>query len=136
MKRLAYLTTICIMLLTACSDDGAFGYKEDISLCPFSINLFYTDKGDTVTAPAGLRVELKDPMGSIFVDSTDNSGIAHFLVTPGIYEASSSNNYIDSTGTDWYRYIFNGIQSLIVISPDSTNQRTLRLTMSRKRIVH
>jgi len=136
MKRLAYFTITCIMLLTACSDDGAFGYKEDITLCPFSINLFYTDKGDTIIVPEGLRVELKDPMGSIFVDSTDALGTAHFLVTPGIYEASSSNNYIDSTGTDWYRYIFNGIQSLIVISPDSTNHRELKLTMSRKRIVH
>ncbi len=136
MKRLPYIIIASILLLTGCSDGGAFGYEEDISLCHFDISLFYTDKGDTIKAPQGLRVELKDPMGSIFVDSTDANGKAHFLVTPGIYEASSSNHYVDSTGTDWYRYIFNGIQSMIIISPDSMNQQTLKLTMSRKRIVH
>ncbi len=136
MKRLPYIILACLSLFTACSDEGAFGYEENITLCPFSIGLSYTDKGDTIIAPNGLRVELKDAMGSIFVDSTDKDGTAYFLVPPGIYEASSSNNYIDSTSEQWYRYIFNGIQSLIVISPDSTNHRELVLTMSRKRIVH
>jgi len=135
MRLLAYISLCCALLLTACSDDGAYGYKEDISLCPFSISLFYTEQGDTVVAPQGLRVELKDPMGSVFVDSTDAKGTAHFVVTPGIYEASSSNSYIDSTGTDWYRYIFNGIQSMIIITPDSASHSQLKLTVSKKRIV-
>ena len=59
-----------------------------------------------------------------------------FTLPPGIYEATSSDQYVDSTTNEWWRYIFNGVRSMIIVSPDSTNQILLDLKMSKKRIVH
>ena len=38
-------------------------------------------------------------------------------------------------GVIW-RYIFNGVRSLIIVSPDSANRVDMNLKMSKKRIVH
>ena len=55
---------------------------------------------------------------------------------PGIYEASSSSQFLDSTTATWWRYNFNGVKSMIIVSPDSSNVIQMPLSMSRKRIVH
>lgn len=137
MKTLAYtLQTVLLLALTACGSDGAFDYKEDIALYGYDLQLYYIERGDTIMAPAGLPVDMKDQMAQIFTDSTDATGKAHFRLPPGIYDATSSSNYVDTTGTDWYRYIFNGVQSMIVVAPDKGRQGRLKLTMSKKRIVH
>ena len=112
------------LLLTACS------YDEDITLCDVRVRLVYP--ANSIEPYEGVRVELKDATASIFVDSTDISGMAHFKVPPGIYEASSSSQLLTY---DW-RYFFNGVKSLNIVSPDSTNQIDISLTMSRKRVVH
>jgi len=137
MKTLAYtLLTMLLLTTTACSSDGAFDYKEDIALYGYDLQLYYIERGDTIQAPAGLPVDMKDQMAQVFTDSTDAAGTVHFLLPPGIYDATSSSNYIDTTGTDWYRYIFNGVQSMIVVAPDKSSRGQLKLTMSKKRIVH
>ena len=81
-------------------------------------------------------VEMKDSRSSVFVDSTDATGTARFQLPPGLYEATSNSQYVDSVTDTWWRYIFNGVRSMIVISPDSSNQVEMPLKMSRKRIVH
>lgn len=126
MKRL--LPVIIAALLTACS------YDEWLDTCQLSVELVYPD--DSIEPYAGARVELKDATASIFVAETDATGTARFLVPPGIYEASSSTQRLDTLGTTWWRYNFNGVKSMIIVSPDGINRVKMPLTMSRKRIVH
>ena len=122
------LTLLAIGLLPSCD------YDETVETCPVSVRLIYPD--NSIEPYEGARVEMKDATSSIYVDSTDASGTARFNLPPGLYEATTNSQYIDSTGSTRWRYIFNGVKSLIVISPDSTNVLTLPLKMSRKRIVH
>lgn len=136
MKYLPYLLISIVLLMTACSSNGAFDYDKDVTLCEYSIHLYYIDKNETIPAPAGLPVEMRDQMAITFSETTDASGCVHFQVPAGIYEASSSSNYIGESGGEKYRYIFNGVQSMIVISPDKSNEGQIKLTMSKKRIVN
>ena len=119
-----WLAALAVLLLAACS------YDEEMEVCTLQVQLVYPE--DSVDPYAGARVELRDAKASVFVDSTDAQGVARFTVPPGIYEASSSEVHLTY---DW-RYIFNGVRSLIVVSPDSANRVDMALKMSRKRIVH
>jgi len=126
MKRLLYF--IMGILLTACS------YDEVLDTYSLSVQLVYPE--DSIDPYAGARVELKDATASIFVAETDSIGVAHFIVPPGLYEASTSSQFTDSTGSTWWRYIFNGVQSQIIVSPADDNKAQIDLLMSKKRIVH
>ena len=121
------LTLLATGLLSSCD------YDESVETCPVSVRLIYPD--NSIEPYEGARVEMKDATSSIYVDSTDASGTARFNLPPGLYEATTNSQYIDSTGSTRWRYIFNGVKSLIVISPDSTNRIELTLKMSKKRIV-
>ena len=128
MNRLLYII-ICVVLLTGCS------YDEEVELCRVSVQLVYPE--NTIDPYAGARVELKAlGRNAIFVDSTDARGITRFTVTPGVYEASSTAQFLDSTTATWWRYNFNGVKSMIIVDPDSTNQTSITLKSSRKRVVH
>lgn len=127
-NKIILLTLLTGILLTACS------YDEDIEVCPVSIQLIYPE--NSIHPYPGARVEMKDAVASVFVDSTDATGTAHFTLPPGIYEATTSDQYVDSTTNVWWRYIFNGVRSMIIISPDSANSISVELKMSKKRIVH
>ena len=118
---------LAIGLLPSCD------YDETVETCSVSVRLIYPD--NSIEPYEGARVEMKDATSSVYVDSTDATGTAHFNLPPGLYEATTNSQYIDSTGSTWWRYIFNGVKSLIVISPDSTNRLELTLKMSKKRIV-
>ena len=110
-------------------------YSEDIDLCTLTVQLVYPE--NTIDPYAGARVELKAlGRNAIFVDSTDARGITRFTVTPGVYEASSTAQFLDSTTATWWRYNFNGVKSMIIVDPDSTNQTSITLKSSRKRVVH
>jgi len=115
-------------LLSSCS------YDESIDLCRLNVTLVYPE--NSIDPYEGARVELRG-LGRdvVFVDSTDREGRACFDVTPGVYEASTTSQFIDSTGTTWWRYNFNGVRSMIIVDPDSVNQTDIVLKMSRKRIV-
>lgn len=114
-----------LLALGACTD-----YENEMEVLNVSIQLVfpesYTDE------KSGLRVELQDATASTFVDSTDTAGIAHFIVPAGIYKATSSSQKL----TYDYRYFFNGTRNQVIVTSDSTNVIPLKLTMSRKRIVH
>ena len=129
MKKLSIACLLCCLLTAACAD-----YDEGLDVLPLTVQLVYPD--NTVEPYAGARVELKDALAQVYVDSTDRQGTAHFRVPPGIYEASTSSQFVDSTSETWWRYNFNGVRSQIVVSPDSANNVLLELLMSRKRIVH
>ena len=123
-----YFLILSISLLSSCN------YDESLELCNVTVQLVYPE--DSVDPYPGVRVELKDATASVFVDSTDAYGVARFAVPTGIYEASSSTQLIDSTGTTWWRYNFNGVRSMFIVAPDSANVIQLELMMSKKRIVH
>ena len=110
-------------------------YSEDLDLCTLTVQLVYPE--NTIDPYAGARVELRSiGHNAIFVDSTDAQGTARFTVTPGIYEASSSSQFLDSTAATWWRYNFNGVKSMIIVDPDSTNNVEITLKSSRKRVIH
>jgi len=126
MKRLLYI--LLAAALAACS------YDEVIETCHVTVLLQYPE--DSTGPYAGASVELKDATASVFISTTDASGRATFRVPAGIYEASSSTQVLDTIGDTWWRYNFNGVRSMIIISPDSSNAITMPLTMSKRRIVH
>ena len=109
-------------------------YDEEFDVCPVQVRLLYPE--NSIGPYEGARVEMRSAANSIFIDSTDATGMVNFTLPPGVYEASTNSQYIDSTTSTWWRYIFNGTKSLIIISPDSANHIELPLKMSRKRIVH
>ena len=115
--------------LTGCSVD------EGLELCELTVQLTYERTAFAEPSGAPVRVELRDAYSTVFVDTTDTDRRARFLVPPGIYEASTASQYIDSTQTVWWRYMFNGTRSLIVVDPDSLNQVEMSVRVSRKRVV-
>jgi hypothetical protein len=116
-------------MMAACS------YDEGMELCTLTVQLVYPE--NTIAPYEGARVELRQiGRDVVFVDSTDTQGATRFIVTPGIYEASTSSQFLDSTGSTWWRYNFNGVKSMIIVSPDSLNQTDITLKSSRKRVVH
>ena len=135
MKNRGWLTGAALSLFTIHFSlfTASCTYDETLDTCDVSVQLVYPE--DSVDPYKGVRVELKDAAASVFVDSTDAYGVARFRVPPGIYEASSATQLIDSTGDTWWRYNFNGVRSMIIISPDSTNQIQIDLMMSKRRIV-
>lgn len=130
LKRAATAAAIIIV----CSALWSCYYDEAIDIHTVEVRLVYPE--NSISPYAGARIEMKDSKASIFVDSTDATGTAIFHLPPGIYEASTSSQYLDTLGTTWWRYIFNGVKSHIIISPDSTNKVDVNLKMSKKRIVH
>lgn len=129
MKRFtSYIILLTSAIFFACS------YDETMDTCHVTVQLVYPE--GSIEPYAGALVELKDANASIFISPTDNSGRASFQVPAGIYETSSSTQFIDSLGDIWWRYNFNGVRSMIIVSPDSSNVVPLTLTMSKKRIVH
>jgi hypothetical protein len=110
-------------------------YDESIDVLTLTVTLIYPE--NSIGPYEGARVELRGiGRDAVFVDSTDTGGVVRFQVPPGFYEASSSDHYVDSTGKTWWRYNFNGVRSMIIVSPDSLNQAEITLKSSRKRIVH
>lgn len=132
MKAISYKTIIIALLLlsiTSCS------YDEDMDLCTLTVQLVYPE--GTIDPYEGARVELKSlSRDAVFVDSTNSQGMVSFKITPGVYEASSTSQFLDSTQTTWWRYNFNGVRSMIVVSADSLNKTEITLKSSRKRVVH
>ena len=127
MKRLIYLFTI-LCILAACD------YDETIPLCDVTVQLVYPE--NSIEPYEGARVELKDASASIYVDSTDAYGMVRFQVPAGIYEATSTNSYMDKSTDTWWQYNFNGVLSQQLVSSQQENNILLELKMSRKRIVH
>ena len=129
MKRLtSYIILLTSYLFFSCS------YDETMDTCHVTVQLVYPE--GSISPYAGALVELKDANASIFISPTDNGGRASFQVPAGIYETSSSTQFVDSLGDTWWRYNFNGVRSMIIVSPDSSNVGPRTLTMSKKRIVH
>lgn len=128
MRQMLFLI-IGLCLTVACS------YDENVELCTLSVQLVYPE--NTIEPYKGARVELRQiGRDMVFVDSTDAQGVTRFTVTPGIYEASSTSQFLDSATSIWWRYNFNGVKSMIIVSPDSLNQTDINLKSSRKRVVH
>lgn len=118
------------LLFLSCS------YDETMELCELKVQLAYQQTSFGEPENVRVRVEIKDQNAQVFVDSTANDRTAHFLVPPGIYEASTNAVYVDSTQETWWRYVFNGIKSEIIVAPDSLNTVEMQVKVTRKRFVH
>ena len=115
-KKAMLLLAVLLPLAASCS------YNEEIETCNVSVRLIYPP--GSIDPYEGARVEMKD--------ATDADGVAHFAVPAGIYDINSSTTRIT---TDW-RYFFNGVKSMNIISRDSTNRLELKLVMSKKKNWH
>lgn len=112
------------LLVASCTYDDSF------DVLPVSVSLQFPE--NSPMPHAGARVEMTDRHASVFVDSTDAEGVAHFILPPGIYEVASSGTLL----TYDYRYIYNGIKGQVVITADNINSIKLPITVTKKRIVH
>ncbi len=133
MRRILYVI-FGVLAIVAC---GSFDYDYDeaVNTCLLTVKLVYPEK--TVDPYEGARVELRGiGRDVVFVDSTDTTGTVRFNVTPGIYEASSTSQFVDSSSTTWWRYNFNGVRSMIIVTTDSLNEIDIQLKSSKKRVVH
>ena len=102
----AVLVCCCITAtcLLSCSEQTA----PSVSLGEVTIQL--TGINDDLS---GLDVQLRNiSTGSVFVETTNTQGIATFSVTPGLYEASTSQTRT-GTGNEYYSY--NGTSGQITI---------------------
>jgi len=133
-KYIQYTTLATLLLMLATTAATSCSYDECVEVCNVDVRLVYPQ--NSINPYEGARVEMKNSAASVFVANTDASGTAHFTLPPGIYEATSNTQYVDSVTDVWWRYIFNGVRSQIIISPDSTNNVAVQLKMSKKRIVH
>ena len=81
---------------------------------------------------SGLNIQLRNiSTGSVFTQPTDQQGIATFSVTPGLYEASTSQTRT-TAGNEYYSY--NGTSGQItILSNQQTSASILlkRATISR-----
>lgn len=127
MKQMHNITIKTLIAALLAGSLSACNYEESLDTIPVSVQLVYP--ANSIEPYKGVRVELKDARASVFVDSTDAQGVAHFRVPPGIYDANSSSSY---KTTEW-RYFFNAYLNKVVLSPDSTNALQLNLKMSKKR---
>ena len=116
---------------------AACSYDEQMDIYPLAVQVVWQQTSFAEPRQAKVRVELKDQHAQIFVDSAGADHTARFRVPTGIYEASTTASYVDSTSGDtWWRYNFNGVKSQIVVSPDSSNTVEMEVKVSRKRVVH
>lgn len=126
---LSILCMAVLFIVPACTS-----YDEEPQLVKVNVRLIYPSNS-SIGPYKGARVELTNTNASIFVDSTDADGVATFYVPGGLYDASSSQVYLDTVSSRHYRYIFNGRQDKRVVSPDSaSNDIEINLTMTRRRI--
>lgn len=126
---LTMAAALTLVMAIACTS-----YDEEPLLVRVTVRLVYP-QASPIGPYKGARVELTNANNSTFVDSTDASGVAVFNVPGGLYNAVSSQVYLDTVSTPRYRYIFNGRTDNRVVSLDSaSNNIEVNLTMSRKRI--
>jgi len=122
MKRLL-LFTIGVTLLLSCS------YDETVDTNMLTVELKFPTSSNEAEAMGGIRIELKSiSNNAIFVDSTDTQGKAHFEVTPGVYEASTSVTRQHGNSL----LVLNGTSGQIVI--DKTKQNTVFIDLMESRI--
>ena len=101
------LTCFCVTtaFLSSCSEQS----EPSVTLKELSIQLTGID--DNLS---GLDIQLRNiSTGSVFVETTNQQGIAIFHVTPGLYEASTSEMR-PSNGNEYYSY--NGTSGQITVT--------------------
>lgn len=115
---------LTVMLLFSCSDETT----PSVSLGTVTVTL----TGNTDDDLSGMNVKLRNiTTGSSFVSQTDASGKAVFRVTPGLYEATTSESRYTS-GNDYFSYNATSGQITALKDTEVTVQMLLkRATISR-----
>ena len=117
-KYSIWLLALGIWLLAACSEQAA------PSVDTSEVSILLTGLDDDLS---GLDVQLRNiNTGSVFVEKTNAQGIATFNVTPGLYEASTSQTRA-AEGNEYYSY--NGTSGQITVLCDQ--QAAVTITMKR-----
>lgn len=117
-KYSIWLLAFGIWLFTSCTEQAA----PSITMGEVAITLTGID--DDLS---GLDVQLRNiSTGSVFVETTNQQGTAMFRVTPGLYEASTSQTRYTS-GNEYYSY--NGTSGQITVMKDQ--QVTTSIAMKR-----
>ena len=117
-KYSIWLLAFGIWLFTSCTEQAA----PSITLGEVAITLTGID--DDLS---GLDVQLRNiSTGSVFIEKTDQKGTATFSVSPGLYEASTSQTRY-TTGNEYYS--FNGTSGQITVMKDQ--QTVVAINMKR-----
>ena len=117
-KYSIWLLAFGIWLFTSCTKQAA----PSITLGEVAITLMGID--DDLS---GLDVQLRNiSTGSVFIEKTDQKGTATFSVSPGLYEASTSQTRY-TTGNEYYS--FNGTSGQITVMKNQ--QTVVAITMKR-----
>ena len=117
-KYSIWLLAFGIWLFTSCTEQAA----PSITLGEVAITLTGID--DDLS---GLDVQLRNiSTGSVFIEKTDQKGTATFSVSPGLYEASTSQTRY-TTGNEYYS--FNGTSGQITVMKNQ--QTAVAITMKR-----
>lgn len=117
-KYSIWLLAFGIWLFTSCTEQAA----PSITMGEVAITLTGID--DDLS---GLDVQLRNiSTGSVFVETTNQQGTATFCVTPGLYEASTSQTRY-TFGNEYYSY--NGTSGQITVMKDQ--QVTTSIAMKR-----
>ena len=126
LRSAVYLVCFCMaatLPLASCSDQPT----PSVTLGQVAVTLTGID--DDLS---GLNIQLRNiSTGSVFTQPTDQQGIATFSVTPGLYEASTSQTRT-TAGNEYYSY--NGTSGQItILSNQQTSASILlkRATISR-----
>ena len=120
-KYSIWLLALGILLFTSCTEQ-ATPSATSISMGDVTIKL--TGLDDDLS---GLDIQLRNiSTGSVFVKQTDQQGIATFSVTPGLYEATTSQTRA-ADGNEYYSY--NGTSGQITVMKDQ--QTAVAITMKR-----
>ena len=122
-KYSIWLLALGIWLLAACSEQAA------PSVDTSEVSILLTGLDDDLS---GLDVQLRNiNTGSVFVEKTNAQGIATFNVTPGLYEALTSQTR-NTSGNEYYSY--NGTSGQITVLANQSATATIpmkRATISR-----
>lgn len=120
-KYCIWLLALGIWLFTSCTEQ-ATPSATSISMGDVTIKL--TGLDDDLS---GLDIQLRNiSTGSVFVKQTDQQGTATFSVTPGLYEATTSQTRA-AEGNEYYSY--NGTSGQITVMKDQ--QTAVAITMKR-----
>lgn len=126
MKKLFYLLFASILLFaTACSDDDTPDVPKTFEV---NVQLDYPEGFETVK---DITIALTNRANSNVIEAqTNESGLASFVVTAGVYDASAS----DRRSGDGVAYVLNGILNNITITDSWTQSETIKLQLAESKL--
>lgn len=126
MKKIFYLLFASVLLFaTACSDDDTPDVPKT-----FEVNV-QLDYPDGYQATKDITITLTNRANSNVIEAqTNKSGLASFVVTTGVYDASAT----DRRSGDGVAYVLNGILNNITVTDSWTQSESVKLQLAESKL--